>query len=333
MKRREFLTQMSAVLGVIISFFKSPLARAGGLIPFAFIKKNNSLPAFTTYTFTTCGNAASAVGPTLAQCQSSYAGAAWLANLSVPYQGVQQLILGPGNYRFIVAGARGGGAGPGLTAGSTYQGGGLGAVITADLTLSANTSVNIIVGSAGGSYTSTSQCGGGGGGSFVSLGANFLTSNLCIAAGAGGGGGSSEGSLSTANASTTTTGNGYGGGTAGSGGTTGSGSEAGASGSGWLSAGVGDANCIAPAVQSSIINGKVGVYGAGSNYGGFPGGAAGWGAGGGGSGYSGGGAKGSSAYSNRGSAGGGGSYTGNGASLVSAAVTNANSGYVTITKL
>ena len=304
-------------------------AGGGGGGPFLY--------AYTTYTFNTCGQGASAAtkrfGPTLAQCQTTYAGTPWISSFfTVPIQGVQRLqVPSSRNYRITVAGAQGGGYGPGQANGSLQAGGG-GRIIVTDVSLTQSNFIYIVCGQLGGDYTSASQCGGGGGGSFVSFGATYETSTLIVAAGGGGGGGSS-GVLSSQNGQAGTTGGGWGGGTAGNGGTQGSGSEQGAPGGGWLSSGLNSASYPGAQVRSAATpRGAESVYGDSANVGGFGGGASGWGAAGGGGGYSGGGAQ--SAASNSGSrnsGGGGSSYTIG--TLVSDNTLNYGNGYITITAL
>lgn len=292
---------------------------------------NPGLYAFTSYTFSPAGASTSSsrrFGPTLAQCQSAYTGAAFIDSyFAVPVQGVQRLVVPKtGAYRVTAAGARGGTR--------TSYSGGSGRIIVADVNLVAGDYVYILVGHQGGAYTSDGQCGGGGGGTFFSTGASWDTSTLLVAAGGGGGhDGGQGGIVASQHGQAGTSGGGWGGGTNGSGGTSGSGSEEGASGGGWLSAG--SSSCYYPGAQirsSTSAAGAQSVYGDSANVGGFGGGASGWGAAGGGGGYSGGGAQSSTTNTgNRVSGGGGGSYYSG--TLVSDTGLNTGDGYLTLTKL
>lgn len=295
------------------------------------------LYTFTTYTFNTCGQGTTAaskrVGPTLGQCQTTYAGTPWITSFfAVPIQGVQRLVVpSTRSYRLTVAGAQGGGFGPGQTNG-TLQAGGGGRVIVTDVSLTQNNFIYIVCGQLGGDYTSAGQCGGGGGGSFVSFGATYDTSTLIVASGGGGGGGSS-GTLGNQNGQTGIDGAGWGGGTSGNGGTQGSSSEQGAPGGGWFSSGLPSSSNPGAQVRSTVTpTGAASVYGDNSNVGGFGGGASGWGAGGGGGGFSGGGAQSTTSNTgSRNSAGGGGSFTAG--TLVSNNNLNYGNGFVIITAL
>ena len=66
------------------------------------------LYAFSSFTFTNAGKTGRE-GPTLAQCQSAYAGQVWLNNyFNVSNQGIQEwTVPKSGNYQFILRGANG----------------------------------------------------------------------------------------------------------------------------------------------------------------------------------------------------------------------------------
>jgi len=144
-----------------------PLPPAG-LYPF---------PANVPFTFTNCG-VQGAMGPTMAQCSSAYAGAPWLSFFSIaPQQGYQSWTVPvSGTYRIRAAGAQGGW--------NQRQNlpGGFGAIVQAHFNLSMGNTLIIVVGQTGGS-----DCyygGGGGGGTFVALDS---INSLLLAAGGGGG--------------------------------------------------------------------------------------------------------------------------------------------------
>jgi len=139
---------------------------------------------FRNFTFTTCG-VSGASGPTLANCQSSYSGAAWLSQLfSMTIQGIQRWTVPiSGNYALIVAGAMGGS--------SPNAPGGGGRIISASIALNAGTVLQILVGQVGGTFSmSNGYSAGGGGGTFVVYNS---TAPVVIA---GGGGGGSNGQAS-----------------------------------------------------------------------------------------------------------------------------------------
>jgi hypothetical protein len=234
------------------------------------------------------------------------------------------------NYKFIVAGARGG---------NGTQSGGNGAVVVVTLPLTSGHVLRLLPGQIG--TAAGSGCGitkaGGGGGSFVY---NNNTSTILIAAGGGGGG--AGGPLVTPglrNASLTTSGNngdgttGGAGGTAGGGGTGGSTActNGGGGGGGW--SGNGTNGVGAGNFGTSFINGGTGGYNDNEavTNGGFGGaGAAGAHPGGGGGGYSGGGGGGLQTCScgDTQTGGGGGSYAT--VSFTSSNVTNTGNGYISI---
>lgn len=94
-----------------------------------------------------------------------------------PYGSYQQWIVPVGvcDITIEARGARGGGTG----------GGGLGAQIQGDFSVSAGDTLTLLVGQMG--ESGSGSCGGGGGGTFVALGGQYQTANLLIAAAGGGG--------------------------------------------------------------------------------------------------------------------------------------------------
>ena len=83
-----------------------------------FLGKAKATSVWYSVTLTPCG-ASYNLGPTLAQCQSSYVGQVWLTSLSMTSQGCQQLtITNSGNYTITVFGAMGGR--PGTNSGYNY---------------------------------------------------------------------------------------------------------------------------------------------------------------------------------------------------------------------
>ena len=321
---------------------------------------------FTTYTFTNA-SATGISGPSLAQCQSAYAGQSWLALYFTASGGVQSwTVPATASYTIDIAGARGGYD----TAYSTTQSRiGYGARVQGTITLTAGTVLNFVVGQQGGDVSSSSYGGGGGGGgTFLYTGA--VSGAGLIAAAGGGGGGGVSGSYTAANGGGSATdmhglagtsgGNGlcdasYDG-NPGLGGTSGGGGQSGGSGwasdentgggAGWLTAGQAQSGLTArTAVRGGIFTGGsllsiggVGGFGGGgatsyvsSNFAG----------GGGGGGYSGGGGAGWNSSSGNttwpngsASGGGGGSYiVGSATSTTLTAGYNNGHGYVKITKL
>lgn len=294
---------------------------------------------FSTYTFTTAG-VTGRNGPTLANCQTAYAGQTWLTNyFSMSTQGYQLWTVPvTGNYQITVAGSR---AGKPISGTYSYTPGS-GAIVKGTVQLAAGDILEIICGQ----YldaTNVSQISGyyglgGGGGSFV----KNVTSSVLLFAGGGGGGASFYSSGGTpigysgGNGMTTTAG-GTGavvesnvGGLYGAGGgiyTTQTHIYKGGAGAGWLGYGKNGDNVSAPTAPGSSYGGGGysyaggfigGTYGTNwsnpstfaSTYGGFGGGGGGNGIinGGGGGGYSGGGISGPSSSGYMSQAGGGGSY-------------------------
>ena len=233
-----------------------------------------SLYSFTTFTFTNA-SATGATGPTLANCQTAYAGQVWLSSyFTVSPQGFQQwTVPATGNYTVTVAGAAGGGGV--YPSNAAYSGSGR--IISQTLALTKNDVLILVVGQAGvqGTYT-----GGGGGGSFV-----IRSGTVLMAAGGGGGKGNQAGSNSrdtvagnpsTGGAAGASGGGGGGGGFGGNGGGT-AGTVAGGGGNGYSSNFTGGAG----GTQNQSGAGGFGGGGGGGNGNGDI-------AGGGGGGYSGG---------------------------------------------
>lgn len=325
---------------------------------------------FTSHTFTN-GGVVGKTGPSLSTLQSVYSGTVWANNtalFNMTTQGIQTwTVPGSAVYRITMAGASGNYDSPSYPASS--QDWGYGATIQFDITLIAETQLNIVVGQMGQISTGSSYgAGAGGGGSFVYTG-SIGGSGLIGAAGGGGGAGAKLSSYSPSyggaatyagrHGQITTSGSaglcdGSYDGNPGEGGTNGSGGQSGGSGwattentgggAGWASNGqanpqISSAN---PEVRGTTFVGGSRISSSLGADGGFGGGGAtgysgGVAGGGGGGGYSGGGGGGWGASSGsaigNGSApgGGGGSYIVSGANIVSTVSGNNNSnGYVTI---
>jgi len=147
-----------------------------------FLEVKAALYNFTSFTFTNAG-ATGRFGPTLAQCQTAYSGAAFLSGgyFSVPVQGFQHWTVPvTGVYAFTVRGANGV-ASTGANSGAS---GGQGIIQTFQTTLTQGTVLRLIVGQSG---TATSANGGGGGASAV-LQSPYNTEASIIAIAGGGGG-------------------------------------------------------------------------------------------------------------------------------------------------
>jgi hypothetical protein len=316
-----------------------------------FLSTPPASSANITYTFVP-GGATGIIGPTQAQLNSAYLYTT-LDGLVTSNNGIQEWVVpSTGDYIITAIGAGGGSGinGPSMV---TYAGG-KGASLTGTFSLTAGTTLRIIVGQVGVNAFNQSNwygAGGGGGGSFVYVNAN--DTYPLIAAG-GGGGGSATLGVDAQTTTSGTNGNGDTSGTTaskavGNGGNLASTSYSGGAGAGWLSDGAKYANTCAgfgTAAQSPRTGGKGGysntllANGTGSDVnvrqgnGGFGGGGAGNGActiagPGGGGGYSGGGGGGNFAIYR--GAGGGGSYNG-GSNPSANGVTNTGNGSVEITK-
>jgi hypothetical protein len=261
-----------------------------------------TLYAFTNFTFTNAG-ATGRFGPTLAQCQSAYAGTSWLSSyFTMTTQGYQVwTVPATGTYTIVCGGA--------ATSINPLVFFGYGAIIGTTVSLIVGQQVQILVGHMGITYSSSRSSGGGG--SFFASGI-VPSGGTCLVAGGGAGGWSGTGSGTNQNGSSTTSGNassdGYAGGTNGNGGAVPS--NWGFSGAGFIGNGSMSANFGTPSsVSLSFLNGAIGstdaTYGSVGSFGGGGGPNFGYGAGGGGGGYSGGGGAG---VGNGGSGGGGGSF-------------------------
>lgn len=125
-----------------------------------------------TYNFLTCG-ATGAVGPDQVVCDAAYTGGTLDGAVTVA-AGIQSWTVPvTGDYRFTVIGAQG-------AASDADDDGGLGAQMQGDLSLTAGTVIQIVVGQGG---VTDGVNGGGGGGSFV---VDSADAPLIIAGGGGG---------------------------------------------------------------------------------------------------------------------------------------------------
>ena len=149
---------------------------------------SSTLFNFTTFNFVVPTGASANIGPTLAQCQTQYAGEPWLSSyFSVSPQGFQTwTVPATGNYEITTAGAAGGGkqSGPGAR---IYAG--AGRIIKQTIALTMSDILVMVVGQHG---TRDSYSGGGGGGSFV------IRSGVPLIV-AGGGGGDGYGNTGNGN--------------------------------------------------------------------------------------------------------------------------------------
>lgn len=134
------------------------------------------------FVFTSCG-ASGRLGPTQAQVSATYSFGNPLSGQVASNNGIQTwTVPRSGVYTIEVRGAQGGNNG---------NGSGRGAVMRGSFDLTAGTILSMIVGQQGTYAYNTGVDAGGGGGTFVTKGANPLTSEPLIIA--GGGGGSSNG--------------------------------------------------------------------------------------------------------------------------------------------
>ena len=243
----------------------------------------NPLFAFTSHTFTNA-TVTGRTGPTLSQCRTAYSSASWAQDstnnyLNMTTQGIQLFkVPSTRSYRITAIGAAGGG-----------NGGGYGASMRGDFSLTNGQIVAIVVGQrglGGNGSGGSGNSGAGGGGSFVVSGNNILV----IAGGGGGGNGDTASGSYPAKvpgnpANTTQAGshtNNTGGGTNGGGGDDGGGgdgnSQVGGGGGGYN--GNGGDNLQANSGGGSYLNGATGGLSSGLNS--FLGGDGGFGGGGGG---------------------------------------------------
>jgi PEP-CTERM motif len=238
-----------------------------------------------------------------------------------------------GTYQILAFGAQGGDSGTiVLPQGPVFGAGGRGAEIGGDFSLTAGEILQIAVGGAGmsGSSTLGSQAGGGGGGGSFVVGPG--NAPLVIAGGGGGGGLVLTGFRQPGEAGLTgPNGGGFGGGTGGSGGGNGSGGgflPGGGGGGGFFSAGASDGG------GGDAFPGLAGGVGLGSGNGGFGGGGGSGGifCGGGGGGYSGGAGAGFVGHGGCSGGGGGGSFDA-GTNQILVADFQTGNGEVVITEL
>lgn len=155
---------------------------------------------FTGFTFTNAGKTG-ATGPSLAECESSYAGAYFIGSSDFDVNnGYQSLVIpSDGTYRFTLGGASGGvyTASPPTDASlpvlESYRRA-TGALVVGEYTLSAGDVITMVIGQGGGDDPSFNNPGGGGG-TYVTLGTYSDVTNgidtLLFAAGGGGAGGGS----------------------------------------------------------------------------------------------------------------------------------------------
>lgn len=292
------------------------------------------LYAFTSHTFTNCG-ATGRLGPSTANCTSSYSGTTWASNPSYfnTTSGIQLwTVPSTATYRLTALGAAGG-------TGLTNNLGGKGAKVQVDVSLAQGSQIKILIGQMG-LQTASNGGAGGGGGTFVTTSAN---TPLVVAGGGGGGGGdSATGDKVGTDASITTSGTSgkdstVTGGTAGNGGAVPGGNWSGASGGGLISdGGIGRSNStnLTNSAGVAFANGGAGgagntTYNYGSNGGFGGGGGASWGAGGGG-GYSGGGADFSDGAANSRQGGGGGGSFASGSNQVFTSAQSSTHGSLSI---
>jgi len=322
--------------------------------------------AFTSFTFTTASTRG-VYGPSLSTLQNAYSSTPWTQDTSlfnVVTNGVQRwTVPETATYTFVAAGAEGNTPNTGTYSASA---GGLGAVVTFNVSLTQGDFINIVVGQQ--PILHVASMSGGGGGTFI-----YDNSNTLIAAVGGGGGGGRTGFEASWNynlrhgksAADTLLGNdGYnfnevspisrGGGTvsgAGYGGWHGDGNNRGGGGAGWLAGGQ-FSSIVTDSTKGNYLRGRTRTdsvpWQGGLDYngnavstdyrycsGGFGGGGAAGnhpykGYGGGGGGYSGGG--GGSWNGGSGPAGGGSTYVPGGYTS-STAGTNSGGGFVQVTKI
>jgi hypothetical protein len=144
------------------------------------------LYAFTSFTFTTAATRG-VYGPSLSTLQNAYSSTSWTQDtnwFNVVTNGVQRwTVPKTATYTFVAAGAEGNTPNAGTY---TASAGGLGAVVTFNVSLTQGDFINIVVGQQPILHTSSTS--GGGGGTFI-----YDNSNTLIAAVGGGGGGGRTG--------------------------------------------------------------------------------------------------------------------------------------------
>jgi hypothetical protein len=235
-------------------------------------KKNTKyrLYQFSSHTFTNAG-VTGISGPNLSQCRSAYSSAAWAqdsAYFNMTTNGIQEWTTpGVGNYRFTVAGARGGNGG-GEDVG--------GAILRADIFLNANQKIYILVGQMG---QDRDCAAGGGGGTFVAYANPSGNStawgvNVSPLIVAGGGSGSRNNSSPTYGqpGQMTTDGGGTGGGTSGGGANGGGGNGGGTGGAGGFVGNGGNGNNSSLGAFSFVNGGESRQNPSSRQVGGFGGG-------------------------------------------------------------
>lgn len=288
-----------------------------------------SVSAQTTYTFTSAG-LTGPIGPSQGAINTAYANTNLAGLVTVSGAGIQSFVV-PHNgvYRITAVGGQGGYAG------------GRGASMAGNFTLTAGTTLKILVGQAGTEdYNGQFYAGGGGGGSYV---ANNSNTPLVVAGGGGGNGDGYNGNVALC-CSTTMEGNLGSNGNPYPGGSNGGSGAGGGICSSWSDAGggagfTGDGNnCNAGSQAKSFINGGQAGLGNGlTGDGGFGGGGGCYNSGtgqrgGGGGGYSGGGGGVANSVGNDAAGGGGGSYNG-GTSQTNSLSATGGDGWVTVTDL
>jgi hypothetical protein len=164
------------------------------------------LYGFSLHTFTSCGASTTPnqdtndtpgrrIGPTLAQCTSTYSSTSWASNtdyFNMTTQGIQEwTVPKSGTYRISAKGGAGGDSEHATPRGHPNSGG-KGAIISGDFDLEKGEIIKILVGHKGetarGTDTTSWGGGGGGGGSFVVRSPYNIVSSILVIAGGGGGG-------------------------------------------------------------------------------------------------------------------------------------------------
>ena len=139
---------------------------------------------FNSNTFENCGSGGQD-GPTLAQCQSTYAGQAFLSSHFSVNNGIQQWVVpSTANYTFKIRGGHGGAAKTNYNTSGTN--GGEGAYLQFDIDLNMGDVLKLVVGQ---EPTYAVNPGGGGGSWVVKYDSDTATETLIAVAGGGGGGG------------------------------------------------------------------------------------------------------------------------------------------------
>jgi hypothetical protein len=164
---------------------------------FVSVSTISALYAFSSWTFTNAGQTGN-TGPNINQVRSAYSSQTWAQNnsyLSMTHQGIQEWTApASGTYSITIAGAPGATNLPNNTSTTNV---GLGAVLFGNVTLNRGVTYNIVIGQRATPTTSgdTANGGGsGGGGTFM-----YVKSNQNIVAIAGGGGGQAIQNVSGSN--------------------------------------------------------------------------------------------------------------------------------------